>query len=349
MLWAKKVYDKGHNGEKLSRIYPFFEPRTVVTTGSGDIGCVVTEYGVAPLRWRSLQERARNLIRVAYPEFRDELIEDFEKNLRPKNKIAEERDKNMGVLKTRIEDQIAVITLDRPPANLFDYTVYDEFKETFQALSESADVTVVILNAAGKNFSMGQEMTQLQDISPDNIDEHYRIVGKGLAAIYTCKKPTIAAAQGVIAGAGLAAVAACDIIIAADDAHFMTPEIRAGIIGCTEFLELLLPKGIARYYAYTGKAIPAYEVYRCGGILEMAPAKEITARAVEIAEEIKKTAAPEELSCYKRYMNDIDANDLLNKFYKGKQYGKEFLKSPNHAELYRAFFEKRTPKFVKLK
>lgn len=268
---------------------------------------------------------------------------------KPATKSTFESDKEMNALRTRIEDQIAIVKLDRPPLNLFDYTVYDEFKETFQTLSESTDVTVVVLNAAGKNFSMGQEMTQLQDIRLDNIDEHYRIVGEGLAAIYTCTKPTIAAAQGIVAGAGLAAVAACDMIVAADDAHFMTPEIRAGIIGCTEFLELLLPKGIARYYAYTGKAIPAYEVYRCGGILEMAPAKEIIARAMEIAEEIRKTAAPEELSCYKRYMNDIDANDLLDKFYLGKQYGKEFLKSPNHAELYRAFFEKRAPKFVKLK
>lgn len=254
----------------------------------------------------------------------------------------------MNPLKIQIEDQIAIVTLNRPPANLFDYATYDELKNAFQALSESPDVTVIILSAAGKNFSMGQEMAQLQAISQDNIDEHYRIVGEGLSAIYACTKPTIAAAQGVVAGAGLAAVAACDMIIAADDTRFMTPEIRAGIIGCAEFLELMLPKGIIRYYAYTGKVIPLHEIYRCGGILEIVPGKEITDRAIEIAKEIMKTAAPEELSYYKCYMNDIDANDLLNKFCAGKKYGKKFLNSPNNMELYNAFFEKRAPKFVKL-
>ena len=166
----------------------------------------------------------------------------------------------------------AVVTLDRPPGNLFNYSVYKELGQVFTALGEAEDVAVVVLRAAGKNFSLGHDMSELQAIRPESIDEHYRIVGEGLSAVYHCSKPTLAAAQGIVAGAGLAAVAACDIIIAAEDARFMTPEIRAGIVGCVEFLELLLPKGLARYYAYTGKPIPVHEIYRCGGVLELAPA-----------------------------------------------------------------------------
>ena len=251
----------------------------------------------------------------------------------------------MSALDVKKDGKIAIVTLDRQPGNLFDYTVYNEFWETFHKLGDDADTAVVILQASGKDFTLGHDMAELQRISVETIDEHYRIVGEGLAAIYTCPKPTIAAAQGNVAGAGLAAVAACDIILAADDAHFLTPEIRAGIIGCTEFLELLLPKGLTRYYAYTGKAIPAYEVYRCGGIFELAPAKRLRHRALELAEELLQTAPPEELSAYKKYMNQIDGNDLLKKFYTGKAYGKEFLLSPNSRELYQAFFEKRPPRF----
>lgn len=65
-------------GRVHSRIRPFFDPGTIVTTGRNDIGYVVTEYGIAPLRWQSARTRACNLIRVAHPDFRDELIQAFE-------------------------------------------------------------------------------------------------------------------------------------------------------------------------------------------------------------------------------------------------------------------------------
>lgn len=250
------------------------------------------------------------------------------------------------MVKTEKVGRIAVVTLDRPPGNLFNYRIYDGLGDAFSELGRDTDIDVIILKATGKNFTLGHDMEELQKVSPDNIDAHYRIVGEGLSAIYNCPKPTIAAAQGLIVGAGLAAVAACDIIIAADDAHFMTPEITAGIIGCTEFLELLLPKGLVRYYAYTGKPIPAYEVYRCGGVLKLVPAKELPSEAMAVAESLLQIAPGEELGCYKQYMNQIDANNLLEKFYCGKPYGKKFLRSPNSRELYRAFFEKRRPRFL---
>lgn len=69
-------------GRVHSRIRPWLEEKTVVTTGRNDIGYVVTEYGAAPLRWQSAQTRARNLIRVAHPDFRDELIEAFERHFK---------------------------------------------------------------------------------------------------------------------------------------------------------------------------------------------------------------------------------------------------------------------------
>ena len=251
-------------------------------------------------------------------------------------------------LRIEMRGEVAVVTLDRPPGNLFDYAVYEEFKETFQTLGRDPDTAAVVLQAAGRDFSLGHDMAELQAVCGGNIDEHYRIVGEGLEAVYSCPKPTVAAAQGNVAGAGLAAVAACDLIVAADDAHFLTPEIRAGIIGCMEFLKLLLPKGLTRYYAYTGKPIPAYELYRCGAVLELAPAKEIGARALALAEELLRTAPPEELSAYKQYMNQVDGEDLAAKFQMGKPYGREFLRSPNSRELYRAFFEKRTPRFQRI-
>ena len=62
---------------EVSRIVPVFEPGTTVTTTRTDVHYIVTEYGVANLRAKSLRERARLLINIAHPKFRDQLWEAY--------------------------------------------------------------------------------------------------------------------------------------------------------------------------------------------------------------------------------------------------------------------------------
>jgi 4-hydroxybutyrate CoA-transferase len=63
------------NGKAASRIVPFFPPRTVITTPRSDVEYVVTEYGCVNLKKLSMSDRARALIRLAHPDFRDMLTE----------------------------------------------------------------------------------------------------------------------------------------------------------------------------------------------------------------------------------------------------------------------------------
>jgi enoyl-CoA hydratase len=251
----------------------------------------------------------------------------------------------MKALKVDVNNGIAVVTFDNPPLNLFNYSIYNEFKEIFDELSENDKVVVVVLIANGKNFSVGHDVKELQAIEKDNIDEHYRIVGEGLAAIYKCKKPTVAAVNGMAVGAGLAAVAACDVIIASEDATFSIPEIRVGIIGAPEFLQLLVPKKIARYYSYTGKALSAYKVYQYGGILEIVPKEHLINTAIKISKDIMEYSSPIALSYFKQAMNDNDNAMLLEKFYHDKYYGRQFIETEDSKETTLAFFEKRKPKY----
>lgn len=64
---------------KISKIVPLLDQGAAVTTGRSDIDYVVTEYGIAPLKGRHLRDRARNLINIAHPDFRDELKAEYEK------------------------------------------------------------------------------------------------------------------------------------------------------------------------------------------------------------------------------------------------------------------------------
>jgi len=59
--------------DTVSRIVPRFDPGTVVTTSRVDVDYVITEYGVACLRGRSIRERVKEMINISHPNFRDYL------------------------------------------------------------------------------------------------------------------------------------------------------------------------------------------------------------------------------------------------------------------------------------
>ena len=65
-------------GGKISRIKPFLTPGAAVSTSRNDVDYIVTEYGIARLKGRTLQHRAEDLIRIAHPDFRPMLIEEYE-------------------------------------------------------------------------------------------------------------------------------------------------------------------------------------------------------------------------------------------------------------------------------
>lgn len=66
-------------GDTISRIQPFLTEGSHVTTSKNDVGMIVTEYGVADLRGKTAHERAKALIGIAHPKFRDELTEEAKK------------------------------------------------------------------------------------------------------------------------------------------------------------------------------------------------------------------------------------------------------------------------------
>lgn len=69
---------------KVSRIVPFLDNGSAVTTSRNDVEYIVTEYGIADLRGKTLKQRARELIKIAHSNFKDALIEEFEKRFKEK-------------------------------------------------------------------------------------------------------------------------------------------------------------------------------------------------------------------------------------------------------------------------
>ena len=66
----------------ISRIMPYLSHGAAVTTPRDDVDYIVTEYGIAHLKGKTLKERARLLINIAHPYFRDNLEEEFRKRFK---------------------------------------------------------------------------------------------------------------------------------------------------------------------------------------------------------------------------------------------------------------------------
>ena len=82
-LCLSSTYD--NLGDRRSRIVFNLTPGNIVTTPRSDVMYVVTEYGVVNLKGKSVAERARALISLAHPDFRDDLERQaYEKRLIPR-------------------------------------------------------------------------------------------------------------------------------------------------------------------------------------------------------------------------------------------------------------------------
>jgi len=72
------------DGTMVSKITPYIDHGATVTTSRNDVDYLVTEYGIAELKGKTLKDRARNLINIAHPNFREELKLEFEKRFNAK-------------------------------------------------------------------------------------------------------------------------------------------------------------------------------------------------------------------------------------------------------------------------
>ena len=69
------------NGKLISKIVPCLDSGDIVTTSRQDVDYLVTEYGIAELKWKTVKERAEAIINVAHPDFRQWLKDEFEKQI----------------------------------------------------------------------------------------------------------------------------------------------------------------------------------------------------------------------------------------------------------------------------
>ena len=90
----------------ISRIVPLITEGSAVTTPRNDVNFVVTEFGIAQLKGKTLKERAKALIKIAHPKFRPHLILEYKKRFNEEPFTHEELKTMLGEVKEHIIDNI---------------------------------------------------------------------------------------------------------------------------------------------------------------------------------------------------------------------------------------------------
>ena len=249
------------------------------------------------------------------------------------------------LLEINEQDRVAVVTLNKQPLNICDRHFYREIKGAFDEINLTDSVSVVILKSDCKHFCAGGDLAEIQSCSTqDKVNVISGAAADCMGAIYSCRYPVIAAVHGKAIGAGLALAACSDVIIASDDAKFSLPEITAGYIGASEFLEMIMPRRLARYYVFTGDVMSAQQMKEWGSVLDVVPGDNLMERSMEVARKIA-AQSPLALSYFKKCMNYNDNEELRDKYFNGAKYTVMYNASEDCKETFLAFKEKRQPKF----
>ncbi|MEE8470573.1 MAG: enoyl-CoA hydratase-related protein [Dehalococcoidia bacterium] len=186
-------------------------------------------------------------------------------------------------------DRVGRITLSREDKrNAISPTMMNELLDAFKKFDDDSDVLTVVLTGAGsKAFCAGADLGESIAAGASFLDryEEQRKFAELFKIIKGLRKPLVGRINGHAMGGGLGLAVACDIVIAADDCRFGTPEINVGLFPYVIMATLLrvttAPKRLLEMML-TGERLDAQGALQLGLVNHVVPRDQLDAKVDEI-------------------------------------------------------------------
>ena len=212
---------------------------------------------------------------------------------------------NSTCFNVEVTDGVGHIRLDRPEQlNTMVREFWMELPEIVRGLDRRGDVRAIVVSSTGRHFCAGMDLAVFTSgdtaISPTDAAEMGRLrarlrqtalmLQESFTAFERVRMPVLAAIQGGCIGGGVDMVTAADMRYASADAFFVIQEINIGMtadVGTLQRLPKIIPDGIARELAYTGRRMSAQRALEVGLVNQVFPThEELVNGVLDIAREI---------------------------------------------------------------
>jgi methylglutaconyl-CoA hydratase len=183
---------------------------------------------------------------------------------------------------------VATVTLNRPAVNnAYNGELIEGLLKALDALSEASGLRAVVIRGNGKHFQAGADLKWIDAVRVSSAQENVRVsraTAEAVARLNHAPVPTIALVQGGCFGGGTGLIAACDVVIAADNAMFSIAEVRWGLTAAIIVPQLKDAIGVRqlRRYGLTGERFGAEEARRIGLVHDVVPLAELAAAGERI-------------------------------------------------------------------
>lgn len=252
---------------------------------------------------------------------------------------------DLSRLMLEIAPPIASITLRHPPLNVIDVPMMEELAQSLAEIEARPDVSVIVLSAEGKAFSVGVDVAAH---TPDKVEEMLTKFHSVIRALVATNKVTIAAVHGYSLGGGAELAMMCDIVYTTESAQWGFPEIKLGCyppVACTALAALVGQKRAAELIL-TGRTIDGKEAAEIGLANRSVRDDELSAAVDECVGHLRKLS-PTALAVAKKASYAWDSMHFDKGLARSERiYFDDLMKTADSHEGVRAFMEKREPKWT---
>ncbi|MGE0423453.1 MAG: enoyl-CoA hydratase-related protein [Reyranellaceae bacterium] len=244
---------------------------------------------------------------------------------------------------------VATVTLNRPEVNnAYNGALIDGLLQALDTLDREAGLRAVVLRGNGKHFQAGADLVWIRAVRGQDAaanDRASMATAEAVRRLNEAPCPTVALIRGACIGGGTGIAAACDVVVAAEDAFFAISETRWGLMAGIIIPQLIDAMGVrqVRRYALTGERFDAHEARRIGLAHIVVPVDQLEAEGARIVDAILLNA-PDATAQTKRRsllvarsMLDPDTVEQLVREHAAKRQTDEA------AEGLASFVEKRKP------
>jgi enoyl-CoA hydratase len=249
------------------------------------------------------------------------------------------------LLETR--ERVGLVRINRPQRmNALNNDLAREIGEALLAYDADAAIGCSIITGNDKAFAAGADIGAMAEWDYAKVySEDY--ITRDWEGLRRVRKPVIAAVAGYALGGGCELAMACDLIIAADTAHFGQPEITIGTMpgfGGTQRLPRAVGKSKAMEWCLTGRMIGAEEAERAGLVARVVPAADLEKEAFAIASKIASFSLPVVMKIKEAINRAYESSLTDGLAFERREFHSTFALD-DQKEGMRAFVEKRKPQF----